>query len=351
MAFRRRIRHNRTPGWEGVGEGSGRMTASLWLPLAGLLGGLVLLAWSADRFVDGAAALARGLGVAPLVVGLVVVGFGTSAPELLVAAVAAWDDRTGLALGNAVGSNIVNVALILGLAAVVRPLTVRSSVLKRELPVPLLAMLLALGLLVDGALGRIDAAVLLLGFAALLAAVASLAARARHAPDPILDEYAATFPPEMTAGRAAVRVVVGLVLLLASSRVLVWSSVRIAEWWGLSDLVIGLTVVAVGTGLPELAACVAAALKDEHDIAIGNVVGSNTFNILAAVGVAGAVRPGPFDLDILTRDFPVMIALTLALFAMAYGFKGHGRINRAEGAVLVAAFTAYMAHLLLTAPG
>jgi cation:H+ antiporter len=327
------------------------MTSSLWMPLAGLAGGLVLLAWSADRFVDGAAAVARNLGVAPLVVGLVVVGFGTSAPELLVSAVAAWDGRPGLAIGNAVGSNIVNIALILGAAALARPLEVRSDVLRRELPVPLLAMLLALMLLLDGVIGRADGAVLLLGFLFLLAVVTRVAARDRRrpVPDPMSGEYAARLADGAGTARAVFRVVLGLLLLLVSSRVLVGSAVEIAEWLGLSDLVIGLTVVAVGTGLPELAACVAAALKGQHDIAIGNIVGSNTFNILAAVGTAGLIRPGPIDPEVLTRDFPVMIGLTLALFVMATGIGGPGRINRAEGTLLVAAYAAYVT-LLLAAP-
>jgi cation:H+ antiporter len=325
----------------------------LWIPLAGLALGLGLLAWGAERFVWGAAAGARALGVAPMVVGLVVVGFGTSAPELLVGAVAAWDGRTGLALGNAVGSNVANIGLILGAAALARPLAVRSEVLRRELPVPVAAMLTALLLLADGTLGRADAGLLLTAFLGLVVLTVRLGLRGRAAvpADPIAREFRAELPPAARLRRALFWLVVGLVLLLVASRLLVWSAVEVAQWWGLSDLVIGLTVVAIGTSLPELAATVAAALKDQPDIAIGNVVGSNTFNTLAVIGVAGLVRPAPVDPVVLFRDFPVMVGLSLALFVMAYGFGGRpGRINRVEGALLLAAFAAYLALLLNMPP-
>jgi cation:H+ antiporter len=325
----------------------------LWIPLAGLALGLGLLAWGAERFVWGAAAGARALGVAPMVVGLVVVGFGTSAPELLVGAVAAWDGRTGLALGNAVGSNVANIGLILGAAALARPLAVRSEVLRRELPVPVAAMLTTLLLLADNALGRADAGLLLAGFLGLLVLTVRLGLQGRAAvpADPIADEFGAELPPAARLRRAGFWLVAGLVLLLVASRLLVWSAVEVAHWWGLSDLVIGLTVVAIGTSLPELAATVAAALKDQPDIAIGNVVGSNTFNTLAVIGVAGLVRPAPVDPVLLFRDFPVMVGLSLALFVMAYGFGGRpGRINRVEGALLLAAFAAYLALLLGVSP-
>jgi cation:H+ antiporter len=325
----------------------------LWIPLVGLASGLGLLAWGAERFVWGAAAGARALGVAPMVVGLVVVGFGTSAPELLVGAVAAWDGRTGLALGNAVGSNVANIGLILGAAALARPLAVRSEVLRRELPVPVAAMLTTLLLLADNALGRADAGLLLAGFLGLLVLTVRLGLQGRAAvpADPIADEFGAELPPAARLRRAGFWLVAGLVLLLVASRLLVWSAVEVAHWWGLSDLVIGLTVVAIGTSLPELAATVAAALKDQPDIAIGNVVGSNTFNTLAVIGVAGLVRPAPVDPVLLFRDFPVMVGLSLALFVMAYGFGGRpGRINRVEGALLLAAFAAYLALLLGVSP-
>lgn len=328
------------------------MNATLFLPILGLSAGFVMLVLAADRFVDGASALAGNLGISPLMVGLVIVGFGTSAPEMLVSATAAWRGNADLAIGNATGSNIANIGLILGVAALVKPLTVNSQVLRRELPVPLAAMLFALVLLADGAMGRLDGLVLFAGFATLgfwmvglARAQSQTAAEARNGSDALADEFAGEIA-QMTTGRAVFWLVAGMAVLMGASRLLVWSAVEIATWWGMSEMVIGLTIVSVGTGLPELAAAISAVLKGKSDIAIGNVVGSNTFNILAVMGIAGVIRPGPFEPELLTRDFPMMIGLSLALFAMAYGLKGHGQVNRVEGALLVAAYCGYVALLL-----
>ncbi len=310
-----------------------------WSHLLAVAGGLVLLVAGADRFVTGAAALARNLGVAPMVVGLTVVGFGTSAPEMLVSGLAAWQGNPGLGIGNALGSNVTNIALIIGATALVRPLRVRSETLRRELPVLVAVTLAALGLMADGHLGRLDGALLLAGLGLLLYAVLLLARRDRR--DPLAAEFAAEIPRAMPTPRALLWLALGLAGLLAGSRALVWGAVGLAEALGVSDLVIGLTVVAIGTSLPELAASLAGALKGEDDIAVGNVIGSNMFNLLAVLGLPGLIRPAPFAPEVLTRDFPVMIALTLALFAMAYGFRGEGRIQRWEGALLLAAFLAY----------
>ncbi len=309
------------------------------LPILAVLGGLVLLVAGADRFVTGAAALARNLGVAPMVVGLTIVGFGTSAPEMLVSGIAAWQGNPGLGIGNALGSNVTNIALIIGATAVLRPLRVRSLTLRRELPVLMAVTLAALALMADGHLGRLDGALLMGGLALLLYAVLLLARRDRR--DPLAAEFAAEMPAAMPTGRALLWLAAGLAGLLIGSRVLVWGAVALAQALGVSDLVIGLTVVAVGTSLPELAASVAGALKGEDDIAVGNVIGSNMFNLLAVLGLPGLIRPAPFEPAVLTRDFPVLIALTIALFAMAYGFRGEGRINRWEGLLLLAAFVAY----------
>ena len=318
--------------------------------MGGLVLGLALLVPAAGRFVEGAAATARILGISPLVVGLIIIGPGTSSPEILVSAIAAWDGHSGLAIGNAVGSNIVNIALVLGVAALVRPLSVHSSLLRRELPIPLLAALFALMLLLDGTLDRLDGIVLLTGFAVLVYGTLRLALRDRDQAnaDPMLTEYSAEMPPVMSTGRAMFWMCAGLTLLLVSARVLEWSAVRIAEFWGMSDLVIGLTIVSIGTGLPELATAISAVRKGEHDIAIGNVIGSNTFNILAVMGIAGTIQPGSFTPEVLTRDFPVMIGLTLALFAMVYGFRGEGNINRFEGMVLLISFVVYLIAVLHT---
>lgn len=312
-----------------------------------VLAGFALLVWGADRFVAGASATARNLGVSPLIIGLTIVGFGTSAPEMLVSGMAASMGNTGLAIGNALGSNITNIALILGITALVVPLDVHSDTLRRELPVLLAIMLLALLLMLDSDLSRLDGTILLIGLAVMIYWMVSLGLKSRRS-DPMSDEYAAELPPEMSMPRAITWLVIGLLVLLFSSRLLVWGAVEIAKLYGISDLVIGLTIVAIGTSLPELAASIVSALRKEHDIAIGNVIGSNMFNLLAVLGLPGVIHPAPFAAEVLSRDFPVMIGLTLVLFAMAYGFRGTGRINRLEGGLLLLAFAAYQGVLYIS---
>lgn len=302
--------------------------------------GFALLFWSAGRFVSGAAATAHGLGVSTLVIGLVVVGFGTSAPEMLVSATAAWRGDTGLAIGNAVGSNIANIALVLGATALLRPLEVHSRLLRRELPMLLVVSLFALVLLANGRLGRIDGVLLLGALVALLYGLVRLA-RSGEKGEALTREYTDRLGPALPMHNALLRLIVGLAGLLAGARLLVWGAVSMAQSLGVSDLVIGLTVVALGTSLPELATSVAGALKDEPDIAIGNVIGSNMFNLLAVLGLSGLIRPGAVPLGVFDRDLPVMLALTAALYLMAAGLRGPGRIGRWEGVVLLAAFGTY----------
>jgi len=308
--------------------------------------GLILLGFSANRFVAGASGLARGFGVAPLIVGLTIVAFGTSAPEMLVSAMAAWQGNSGIAIGNAIGSNIANMALVLGVAALIAPLTVQSRTLRREFPLMLMIMLAALALLWNGVLSRFEGVLLLAGMVMLLLWTIHLA-RSATPDDPLATEFAEEMPAKISTAGTVWLLLSGLVLLLISSRLLVWGAAGIAHSYGISDLVIGLTVVAVGTSLPELATSVAAARKGEHDIAIGNLVGSNMFNILAVLGIAGVIRPGAFDTIVLTRDFPLMIGLALALYIMAKGPRhaGHGSIRRWEGGMLVAVFVIYQVWL------
>jgi cation:H+ antiporter len=313
----------------------------MWTELLAIIGGFVVLTWSADRFVVGASAIAYNLKVSPLIIGLTIVGLGTSAPEMLVSMMAAWQGNSGLAVGNALGSNIVNTGLILGVSALIIPLKVHSSIIRRELPVLLLVMVIALLLLLDGTLGRLDGIILVTGMALVMTWLIRVGLTTQTAEDPMTDEYADEMPVDMGMGRAALWLIVGGLCLLGSSRLLVWGAVSIAESMGISDLVIGLTVVALGTSLPELAATVMSALKNEHDIALGNVIGSNIFNLLAVLGLPGLINPEAIDTEVLTRDFPVMVGLTLALFVMAYGFRGPGRINRFEGTLLLAGFCGY----------
>lgn len=319
-------------------------TSALLLPIAAVSAGFVLLVWGADRFVVGAASTARTLGLSTMIIGLTVVGFGTSAPEMLVSGMAAWQGNPGLSIGNALGSNIANIGLILGVTALVAPLDVHSDTLRREFPILLAVVLFAGVLMADDHLGRLDGMLLIGGLCLMLYWLVTLGMRMRHG-DPMEREIAAEVPEAQPLSRALLWLVVGLAVLLVSSRILVWGAVEIAVSLGISDLVIGLTIVAIGTSLPELAAAILAAVKKEHDIAIGNVIGSNMFNLLAVLPLPALISPGAFPEEVLVRDLPVMGVLTLALFAMAYGFGGHGRINRLEGGTLLAAFIAYQVML------
>jgi cation:H+ antiporter len=303
--------------------------------------GFVLLTWSADRFVVGASAVAWNLNVSPLIIGLTIVSLGTSAPEIIVSGMAAWQGNAGLAVGNVIGSNVINTALILGITALIMPLNVHSSIVKRELPVLLLIMGFVLLLIFDGTLGFKDGLLLLAGMVFVLAWITWVGMNTRSPSDPMGEDYADEIPTQLSMGKALLLLLLGSVLLLASSRLLVWGAVSVAHTLGVSDLVIGLTIVALGTSLPELAASVMSALKHEHDIAIGNIIGSNMYNLLAVLCLPGLLDPGPFDRMVLVRDYPVLIGLTLAMFIMAYGFRGPGRINRVEGGLLVLGFVAY----------
>ncbi|WP_194864150.1 calcium/sodium antiporter [Alloalcanivorax profundimaris] len=325
------------------------------LAIGAVIAGLILLIWSADRFVDGASATARHAGMPTLLIGMLVIGFGTSAPEMVVSALASLDGNPGLALGNAYGSNITNIALILGFTAVISPIAVHSTVLRRELPVLAVITVLSGYQLLDGQVSGLDAAVLLSVFAALMgwSVYQGMSGKGDPLGGGVEGELEAQPLP---LGRALFWLVTGLVLLVVSSRLLVWGAVFIAESLGVSDLIIGLTVVAVGTSLPELASALAAVRKNEHDLALGNVLGSNLFNTLAVVGIAGAITPVPTEPAVLYRDWVVMAALTVALFLFGYGFRGAGtgRINRVEGAILLAAYLGYTGYLISTlvkAPG
>jgi len=316
--------------------------------------GLLLLVWSADRFVDGSAATARHFDLPPLLIGMVVVGFGTSAPEMVVSAIAASQGNPGLALGNAYGSNITNIALILGVTALISPIAVHSQVLRKELPILIAITALAAWQVRDGEISRLDALLLLAVFAGLMAWTIRQGLRKKG--DALGSEMAEELEAmAMPPARAAVFwLLVGLLFLIVSSRLLVWGAVEIAQGFGVSDLVIGLTVVAVGTSLPELASSLAAARRGEHDIALGNVLGSNLFNTLAVVGIAGAIHPMAVGPEVFFRDIPVMAALTVSLFAIGYGSGARGegrRINRLEGAALLACYIGYMVFLVFTAFG
>jgi cation:H+ antiporter len=318
--------------------------------LIALVSGLVLLIWSADRFVEGSASAARHFGMPPLMIGMVIVGFGTSAPEMVVSALAASQGNGGIALGNAYGSNITNIALILGLTALISPITVHSQVLRKELTILTAVTALAGWQVSDGEISLFDALALLGVFGALV--VWTIWQGLRKNTDTLGSEMNQELDLHTMPLRYALFwLSVGLALLIVSSRILVWGATEIARGLGISDLIIGLTIVAVGTSLPELASSIIAARRGEHDIALGNILGSNLFNTLAVVGIAGAIRPLAAEPEIFNRDMLVMAGLTLSLFVIGYGFRRAGRINRIEGALLVVCYAGYAAWLIRTALG
>ncbi|MDM8181427.1 MULTISPECIES: calcium/sodium antiporter [Marinobacter] len=309
--------------------------------------GLTVLVWSAGKFVEGSAAMAGYFGMPPLLIGMVVVGFGTSAPEMVVSALSATQGNPGLALGNAYGSNITNIALILGITALISPIAVHSQVMRKELPILTAVTALAAWQVWDGELTFVDALVLLGVFFLLLAW--SIRQGMTQKNDSLGTEVAEEMSHRsMPLRNAVLWLIAGLLLLIVSSRILVWGAVELALGFGVSDLIIGLTIVAVGTSLPELASSVIAARKGEHDIALGNILGSNLFNTLAVVGIAGTISPMAVAPEVFYRDIAVMSALTLSLFILGYGFRGPGRINRLEGGLLLACFVGYTVYLIST---
>ena len=317
------------------------------IPGIAIVAGILVLVYSANRFVDGAMVLAHHVGLSPLLIGMVVVGFGTSSPELVVSVQAAVVGTPGIALGNAYGSNIANIALILGITSIIMPITVRSKILRIELPILTVVTAVSAYIVYDGAVTRIESVVLLVLFAALM--TWSIHRGRMKTSDTFGDEVAEELKlSHHSLKRGVFSVIFGLVFLVVSARALVWGAVEIAQMLGMSDLVIGLTIVAIGTSLPELASAVAATRKGEHDLALGNVLGSNLFNTLAVVGLAGVIRPITVEPEIFSRDMLVMGALTLSLFVIGYRFpRGKGRINRFEGVFLVLCHVGYTALLLL----
>ncbi|WP_028868174.1 calcium/sodium antiporter [Psychromonas arctica] len=315
---------------------------TLLLPVLAIIIGFVLLIWSADKFVLGASNTARSFSISPLIVGVVIVGLGTSAPEMLVSAMAAADGNTGLSIGNAIGSNITNIGLMLGITAMLYPLQIHSKLLKREMPVLLAIITLSYFILWDRELSFANGLLLLTLMFLMLAFTIW---EAKNQPDDALSqEILEELPEQVSKGEAIKWLLIGIFILIASSRILVWGAVEIAEYFQVSDLIIGLTIVAIGTSLPELAATITAARKKEYDLALGNIIGSNIFNILGVMALPGLIRPGTFDSVVLTRDYPVMLGLTIALliFSIAWRKGTTGVLARVEGGLLLAAYIGYM---------
>ena len=313
--------------------------------VAFLIVGLVFLVWSADKLVFGSAALARNFGISPLVIGMTILAMGSSAPEMMVSATAALDGKTDTAVGNVLGSNIANIALVLGITALIKPLSVSSAVLRRELPLMIAVTLLAGALLWDNHLGFYEGVLLFALFAVFIIAMLRISRNEQKHGDALLTEQESEIPQGVSNAKAAIWVVIGLIILPIAASVLVDNAVIIAKFFGMSDLVIGLTIIAVGTSLPELAASLTSVLKGEDDMAVGNIIGSNVFNILAVMGLPGILNPSILSEHAMGRDFWVMLGVSLLLVAMALG-KSRS-INRIEGGVLFLAFIGYQAYLLM----
>jgi cation:H+ antiporter len=314
---------------------------SMWDNFFALLVGLVILVYSADWFVRGTASIARGYGVSPLLIGLTVVGLGTSAPEILVSTLASMQGNTGLAVGNAIGSNIANIGLILGATALIAPIAVHSKMLKRELPILMVTSIFCYSLVYhDYYLGVVDGLLMLAALAVFFWWLIKTAFKERR-DDPYNQELEDELPEVLSKTRAWLYFAVGLVGLLFSSKLLVWAGVGIAVYFGVTDLVIGLTIVALGTSLPELAASITSVLKKEDDLAIGNIIGSNMYNLLAVYALPGIIAPGAVMNSVVTRDFPVMLVFTGILFFLGYGVAKEGKICRLEGAALLLGYVVY----------
>ncbi|HIF5651926.1 TPA: calcium/sodium antiporter [Vibrio parahaemolyticus] len=308
-----------------------------------LIVGLVLLVWSADKLVFGSAAIARNVGISPLVIGMTILAMGSSAPEMMVSATAAWDGKTDTAVGNVLGSNIANIALILGITALIKPLSISSAVIRRELPLMIAVTVLAGILLWNSHLGFYEGVLLFVLFGAFLFAMLQISRKEQKSGDAFLEDQESEIPQGVSNPKAIMWVVIGLILLPLAASLLVDNAVVIAKHFGMSDLVIGLTIIAIGTSLPELAASLAGVLKGEDDMAVGNIIGSNVFNILAVMGLPGIINPSTLSEYAMGRDFWVMLGVSLLLVAMCLG-KSRS-INRLEGAILFTCFLGYQVYL------
>ena len=318
---------------------------TITIALLQLLAGFVLLIWAADRLVAGASAVARNFGVSTLVVGLTIVGFGTSAPEMIVSAMASLQGNPSLAIGNALGSNIANIGLILGLTAMIYPLRVESATLRREVPILALIMLVTLVLMLDLSFSFVDGIVLIIGLFGLISAMVWLGLKSGGS-DPMSAALAEEVPTDMSMRTAVIWTLVGLVLLPLSAQVLVKGAVTLALIMGVSEAVVGLTVVALGTSLPELAAAAASAYKREDDLAIGNILGSNMFNLLGVLGIAAVIHPMTIEPILLHRDMLIMFAISILLLMLAWRRDGHGLISRPAALLLFMSYVGYQTFVI-----
>ncbi len=350
----------------------------MWLAVVAILIGLAILVWSADVFIDGATALAKKLGVPSFLIGVLILGLGTSAPEMVVSVLAALDGSPELALGNAYGSNIINIALVLGATVLISPIIIHKSIIARDLPMLLLITALAAWQLRDGVLSLADGISLLVLLVIVLGVqiVLSLRTGSLEHHDNLEDtvvrgniaiegielkntqieikgstaKIADSGYIEPSLARGLGSLFVGMLMLVLSSRAIVWGAVEVATFWGLSELIIGLTIVAVGTSLPELVASLAAARHGEHDMALGNIIGSNIFNTLGVVGLAAVIAPITTNPMILSRDVLVMGLITSLLFVMCvFAYISNRKFGRTSGITMIMFFVGYTVWLIQTA--
>lgn len=305
-------------------------------PLFAVIGGIAALVWSADIFVSGAATTAKNFGMSKLLIGLTIVSIGTSSPEILVALAAALDTASTLAIGNAIGSNIANIGLVLGLTAIIAPLPYAKSLLKLELPILIGASLLGLIVLYDLKLEVLDGFLLLAGLIMITLLIRSKRNTLAGLSSPQLHEFT-----EYSTASALCRLSGGLLVLLLSAWIVVWGATQIAELLGVSDLIIGLTIVAIGTSLPELAATITSTLKGHPEIAIGTIVGSNILNILAVIAVPALVNPIEIEPHVILRDYNVMLGLTFLMVAFAYFARHNPILTRPQGCAFLVVWIGY----------
>ncbi|MDC9623013.1 calcium/sodium antiporter [Xenorhabdus sp. XENO-7] len=319
----------------------------MFLTIALLITGLILLVYGSDRLVYGAAVFARSLKIPPYIVGLTIMGIGTSLPELMVSITAAQDGLPNMAVGNAIGSNITNLLLITGAASLIRPITVKSDILRRELPLMLLITAFVGYILADNYLSRLDGIVLLLTALFFISLMIKMTTISQ---DDGLDSYTqerdAELPVEGNKGIALLWVVLGLIILPISTRMVIDNAAVVARIYGISELIIGLTILAVGTSLPELATSIAAAIKGENDMAMGNIIGSNVFNITLVLGIPGILSPSAISPQAFSRDFWVMMAASVLFTIFCLGRKH--RLNRLNGVLLLGCFIAYFVVLFVS---
>ena len=310
----------------------------IFLPIFGLIIGIALLVWSADEFTDSGARIAKLFQISPLVIGLVIFGFGTSAPELLVTGVSSFEGNAGIGIGNAVGSNIFNIALVLAICVIILPIHISKTTIKREWFFQLIAVIIAGYVLFDDFISLIDG-VILASFFGLFLIYSFKTAKNTDMPKVEIGN-------KKDQSKVWLMLIFTLIVLMLSAKLVVWSGQTLAESFGVPDLIIGLTLIALGTSLPELAVSVSSAIKKQHEMLLGNILGSNLFNTLAVLSLPGLIRPTEVDKEIMSRDYPVMLLVALLIVVLAYRRKGEYRLGKVSGVILLVVLTLYLLMLV-----